>query len=196
MKSLMLGMALLLSFGWGMPTTTSPIISSSTSLIMTDTTIDKRVISSAFPYASNYLQVRGANLHYIDEGAKTAEHTFLLLHGNPTSSYIWRNIIPYLTPHGRVIAPDLIGMGKSDKPDIDYTYEQHIGYIDDFISQLQLDNIVLVIQGWGSGIGFHYAHRFPEKVVGIAFLEAIVRPIEWSDANFIERFILDRKSVV
>lgn len=66
---------------------------------MTDTTIDKRVISSAFPYASNYLQVRGANLHYIDEGAKTAEHTFLLLHGNPTSSYIWRNIIPYLTPH-------------------------------------------------------------------------------------------------
>ncbi|MEM8908596.1 MAG: haloalkane dehalogenase, partial [Bacteroidota bacterium] len=141
---------------------------------------------------SKYLKVKGARLHYIDEGAKQAEHTFVLLHGNPTSSYIWRNIVPYLTPHGRVIAPDLIGMGKSDKPNIDYTFQDHIDYIDDFLAQLALDRIILVIQDWGSGIGFHYAHRFTEKVAGIVFLEGITRTITWSDANLIERFIFKR----
>ncbi len=149
-------------------------------------------ISAAFPYESKYRTVKGSKMHYIDEGDAAAKHTFVLLHGNPTSNYIWRNVVPHLTPHGRVIAPDLIGMGKSDKPDIDYTYADHIAYTDALIAELNLQNVIFVIQDWGSGIGFHYAHRFPEKVSGIVFLEAIVRTIDWSDANLIERFIFKR----
>lgn len=138
------------------------------------TTIDKTRISSVFPFQSKYLNVKGSNIHYIDEGNSDTEYTFLMLHGNPTSNYIWRNITPYLTPKGRVIAPDLIGMGKSDKPDIEYTYKDHIEYIDAFIAELDLKNVILVIQDWGSGIGFNYAYRNPENVSGIVFLEAIV----------------------
>lgn len=154
--------------------------------------IDTTSISAEFPYASQFIQVKASSIHYIDEGASDSEYTFLLLHGNPTSNYIWRNIIPHLIPQGRVIAPDLIGMGKSDKPAIDYTFQDHIDYIDAFIAQLELDNIILVIQDWGSGIGFHYAHRYPDRVSGIVLMEAIVRTITWDDANFIERFIFKR----
>jgi len=131
-------------------------------------------------------------MHYVDEGETGSKHTFLLLHGNPTYSYLWRNIIPYLSDYGRVIAPDLIGMGKSDNPDIDYTFRDHIEYMDEFIAKLKLDKIILVIQDWGSGIGFHYANRFRDQVSGIVFFEAIIRPITWSDANLIERFIFKR----
>ncbi|GAB5517926.1 MAG: haloalkane dehalogenase [Rhodothermales bacterium] len=152
----------------------------------------KPSISADFPFASHYVSVLGSKLHYIDEGDLKAEHTFLLLHGNPTSSYIWRNIVPYLMPKGRVVAPDLIGMGQSNKPDIGYTFEEHIAYIDGFIDALGLTNLVLVVQDWGSGIGFHYARRYPENVRGLAFFEAIVRPISWRDANLIERFIFKR----
>lgn len=153
---------------------------------------EKKPISAAFPYSSHYQEVLASSIHYVDEGDPEAKHTFLLLHGNPTSSYLWRNIIPYVAAHGRAIAPDLIGMGKSGKPDIDYTLEDHIQYIDAFIDKLQLNNIILVIQDWGSGIGFHYARRNPDKVSGIVFLEAIIRPIEWSDANIIEKLIFKR----
>ena len=79
-------------------------------------------ISTDFPFSSKYIEVHGANMHYIDEGSGDP---ILFLHGNPTSSYLWRNIIPYLVPHGRCIAPDLIGMGKSDKPDLDYRFFDH-----------------------------------------------------------------------
>lgn len=153
---------------------------------------ENKAISAAFPYQSYYQPVLDSQIHYVDEGDPNAEHTFLLLHGNPTSSYLWRNIIPYLSPYGRIIAPDLIGMGKSGKPDIDYTFADHIRYIDAFIAQLALKNIILVIQDWGSGIGFHYANRFREKVSGIIFFEAIIRPIAWKDANLIERFLFKR----
>lgn len=152
----------------------------------------KKVISAEFPFQSQFEVVKGSKIHYIDEGNSDAEYTFLLLHGNPTSNYIWRNIVPYLTPHGRVVAPDLIGMGKSDKPNIGYTFQEHIDYIDAFIAQRNLKNIILVIQDWGSGIGFNYAYKHPDNVKGIAFFEAIVRPITWKDANFIERFIFKR----
>lgn len=157
-----------------------------------NTMTTQKEISSEFPFESKFIKIKGSNIHYIDEGNKNSEHTFVLLHGNPTSNYIWRNIVPYLTPHGRVIAPDLIGMGKSDKPDIDYTFQNHIDYIDSFIEELNLSNIIFVIQDWGSGIGFHYSFRFPEKISGIVFFEAIVRTIEWSDANLIERYIFKR----
>ena len=91
--------------------------------------MENQSISSDFPFKSNYIDIRGSNIHYIDKGKGDP---ILFLHGNPTSSYLWRNIIPYLTPYARCIAPDLIGMGKSDKPDIDYRFVDHAEYIDGF----------------------------------------------------------------
>ena len=130
-------------------------------------------ISAAFPFQSNYVEVNGSKMHYVDEGSGDP---VLFLHGNPTSSYLWRNIIPYVSPHARVIAPDLIGMGRSDKPDIDYRFYDHAAYLDAFIEALDLRNITLVIHDWGSGLGFHYAHRNPDNVKAIAFMEALLMP--------------------
>lgn len=152
----------------------------------------KKEISPDFPYKSQNEEILKSHIHYVDEGDKSSQHTFLLLHGNPTSNYLWRNIIPHLSPFGRVIAPDLIGMGKSGKPDIDYTFKDHIEYIDTFITKMELKNIILVIQDCGSGIGFHYANRFRMNVTGIVFFEAIIRPITWKDPNLIERFLFKR----
>ncbi|MCP4259788.1 MAG: haloalkane dehalogenase, partial [Planctomycetes bacterium] len=105
----------------------------------------------------------------------------LFLHGNPTSSYLWRNIIPYATPLGRAIAPDLIGMGKSDKLNLAYRFHDHYKYLEAFIDKLNLSNITLVIHDWGSGLGFHYAAQHPERIRAISFMEALVRPLNWSD---------------
>lgn len=142
--------------------------------------INQKSISAAFPFKSKFQDVLDSKMHYIDEGNKNSEHTFLLLHGNPTSSYLWRNIIPYLEPLGRVVAPDLIGMGKSGKPDIGYTLKDHITYLDAFIEKLGLKDIVLVIQDWGSGLGFNYANQHRDNVVGIAFFEAMVQVSSWA----------------
>lgn len=135
-------------------------------------------ISAAFPFQSHTCEVLDSTIHYIDEGSGDP---ILFLHGNPTSSYLWRNIIPYVTSLGRAIAPDLIGMGRSDKPDIDYRFEDHYRYLSAFIAALGLDNITLVIHDWGSGLGFHYASQHPERIKGIAFMEAILRPLQWDD---------------
>ena len=135
-------------------------------------------ISSKFPYESKFIEVRGHQMHYIEEGEGDP---VLFLHGNPTSSYLWRNIIPHLSPHARCIAPDLIGMGRSDKPDIDYRFFDHYAYIEGFIERMGLENLTLVLHDWGSGLGFHYARLHEEKIVGIAFMEAIVSPVSWSD---------------
>jgi haloalkane dehalogenase len=105
----------------------------------------------------------------------------LFLHGNPTSSYLWRNIIPYLVPHGRCIAPDLIGMGKSDKPDLSYRFFDHSKYVQEFINKLNLSKITLVIHDWGSALGFHYAMEHRSNIKGIAFMEALVKPMKWAD---------------
>ena len=134
-------------------------------------------MSSDFPFASKYLEVRGSKMHYLDEGEGDP---ILFLHGNPTSSYLWRNSIPHLTAHGRCIAPDLIGMGKSGKPDIDYTYDDHYAYLTEFIERLELKNITLVIHDWGSGLGFRYAHEHQGNVKGIAFMESMIKPLTWS----------------
>lgn len=160
--------------------------------IFSQTKNSDKPISAKFPFESKYQEVLNSTIHYIDVGDTSAQHTYLLLHGNPTSNYLWRNIVPYLSDHARVVAPDLIGMGKSGKPDIDYDLEDHVQYMDEFIAKMQLTNIILVIQDWGSGIGFHYARRNPENVKGIVFFEAIIRPIEWSDANLIEKYIFKR----
>ncbi len=137
-----------------------------------------KTISSGFPFKSKYVEIEGAKIHYIDEGSGDP---ILFLHGNPTSSYLWRNIIPYLVPHGRCIALDLIGMGKSDKPDLNYRFFDHSKYVEGFIKKLNLSNLTLVIHDWGSGLGFHYAMRHENNIKGIAFMEAIVKPMTWED---------------
>lgn len=154
-----------------------------------------RNISSDFPFESKYLDVLGSKMHYIEEytdNSNPEQLTFLFLHGNPTSSYLWRNIVPYVEGHGKAVAPDLIGMGKSDKPDIDYTFLDHIKYLDEFIEQKKLKNIVLVIHDWGSALGFHYAIRNQHNIKGIAFMEAITKPMKWSNTNFVERILFKK----
>jgi len=133
-------------------------------------------ISSIFPFESQYIEVKGHRMHYIEEGTGDP---ILFLHGNPTSSYLWRNIIPHVTSLGKAIAPDLIGMGKSDKIDSGYRFFDHYEYLEAFIEKMGLKNITLVIHDWGSGLGFHYAHKHPENIKGIAFMEAIIRPMRW-----------------
>ncbi|NET35676.1 MAG: haloalkane dehalogenase [Cyanothece sp. SIO1E1] len=145
-------------------------------------------ISADFPYASHYVEVHGAKIHYVDEGSGDP---ILFLHGNPTSSYLWRNIIPYLTPLGRCIAPDLIGMGQSDQPDLEYRFFDHVKYVEGFIAALGLQHLTLVIHDWGSALGFHYATRHESNVQGIACMEAIILPVpEWDmfPADFKEIF--------
>jgi haloalkane dehalogenase len=117
-------------------------------------------------------------MHYIDEGSGDP---ILFLHGNPTSSYLWRNIIPYLATNARCIAPDLIGMGKSDKPDLEYRFVDHAKYVEGFIDKMGLKNITLVIHDWGSGLGFHYAMRHESNIKGIAFMEALMKTSTWED---------------
>jgi haloalkane dehalogenase len=110
----------------------------------------------------------------------------VLLHGNPTSSYLWRNVMPHLEPLGRCIAPDLIGMGDSDKlepsgPDR-YRFVEHRRYLDALLETLGVDRrVTFVLHDWGSALGFDWACRHPEAVKGIAYMEAIVAPVSWSD---------------
>jgi len=140
--------------------------------------MEHQSISSDFPFKSNYIDIHGSNIHYIDEGEGDP---VLFLHGNPTSSYLWRNIIPHLTSSARCIAPDLIGMGKSDKPDIEYRFVDHSKYVEGFIDKMGLKNITLVIHDWGSALGFHYATRHENNIKGIAFMEAIIKPATWEE---------------
>ena len=136
-------------------------------------------MSSSFKDRKKFATVHGKQLAYIEEGEGDP---IVFLHGNPTSSYLWRNIMPHLAGKGRLIAPDLIGMGDSEKlensgPD-SYTYVEHRKYLFALLEQLGVNkNVTLVIHDWGSGLGFHWAHTHPEAVKGIAFMEAIVAPL-------------------
>jgi haloalkane dehalogenase len=125
-------------------------------------------------YESRYADVLDSKIHYIEQGQG---NPILFLHGMPTSSYIWRNIIPHVSKLGRCIAPDLIGMGKSGKPNSDYSIENHINYIEKFIEALNLKNITLVMHGWGSVIGFHYAMKNEKNCRGLVFYEAYLREV-------------------
>ena len=136
-------------------------------------------ISAEFPYAPHYVEIHGSRMHYIEAGSGDP---VLFLHGNPTSSYLWRNIIPHVQSHARCIALDLIGMGKSDKPDIDYSFFDHATYVEGFIDTLGLQNLTLVIHDWGSALGFHYAMRHEANIKALAFMEAILMPIPSWDA--------------
>src|SRR5437867_2360106 len=131
-------------------------------------------ISADFPFAVRHVQVHGARMAYVDEGSGDP---IVFLHGNPTSSYLWRNVIPHVRSVGRCIAPDLIGMGRSDKPDIGYRFVDHARYIDGFLKALGLDRISFVVHDWGSALGFDWAMRHESRVRGLAFMEAILGPV-------------------
>jgi len=142
------------------------------------------MISAEMPWQKQYREVNGKRLAYIDEGQGDP---IVLLHGNPTCSYLWRNVIPELLGSGRVIVPDLIGQGDSEKlpasdgPDR-YSFEVVYDYLDGLLSALGVDSLVtLVIHDWGSGLGFHWAKNHPDAVRGIAYMEAIVMPLSWDD---------------
>lgn len=135
-------------------------------------------ISSDFPYESHFVDVLDSRMHYVEQGEG---EPFLFLHGNPTSSYLWRNVIPNVAPLGRAIAVDLIGMGRSGKPEIDYRFFDHVRYLEAFIEALDLRNLTLVLHDWGSALGFHYARRHEENVRAVAFTEAILAPTRWRD---------------
>ena len=145
------------------------------------TKTDTMQISGAFPFESKYLDVHGSNMHYIDVGEGDP---ILFLHGNPASSYVWRNIIPHLSGQGRCIAVDLIGMGKSDHPDIAYRYDDHYRYLSGFIDALGIgSNLTLVIHDWGSALGFRWAHDHEHDVKAIAFMEAMTRTESLADMD-------------
>ena len=140
---------------------------------------DTKEISPAFPFESKFIDVHGSNMHYIDVGEGDP---ILFLHGNPTSSYLWRNIIPHLSGQARCIAVDLIGMGKSDHPDIPYRYDDQYRYLSGFIDALGIgSNLTLVIHDWGSGLGFRWAHEHEQEVRAIAFMEAMIRGLSLND---------------
>ena len=139
---------------------------------------------SAKPYAAKkFAEVKGRRMAYIDAGAGDA---IVFQHGNPTSSYLWRNIMPHCEGLGRLVACDLIGMGDSDKlvpsgPER-YGYAEQRDYLFALWDHLSLgDRIVLVIHDWGSALGFEWARRHPERVAGIAYMEALVTPVTWAD---------------
>jgi haloalkane dehalogenase len=136
------------------------------------------MISAAFPFEKQRRRILGSEMAYVEVGQGDP---IVLLHGNPTSSYLWRNVLPYLQPLGRCIAPDLIGMGDSDKlvdsgPD-SYRFVEHRRYLDALLDALDVrERVTLVIHDWGSALGFDWANRHREAVRGIAFMEAIVAP--------------------
>jgi haloalkane dehalogenase len=127
--------------------------------------------------------VRGLSMAYVEEGAGDP---VVFLHGNPTSSFLWRNVIPHVAPLGRCIAPDLIGMGDSDPlPDSGtgrYRFVEHRAYLDGLLEALDLRrDVTLVVHDWGSGLGFDWANRHRDAVAGIAYMEAVVRPVTWAE---------------
>jgi haloalkane dehalogenase len=133
-----------------------------------------RTISAEFTLPVRHVEVHGSRMAYVDEGEGDP---ILFLHGNPTSSYLWRNVIPHLQGAGRCLALDLIGMGRSDKPDIAYRFTDHARYVDGFISALGLERITFVVHDWGSALGFDWAMRHEMRVRGLAFMEAIMSPV-------------------
>ncbi len=141
------------------------------------------MISAEQPYTKQYVEVDGHKMAYVEVGSGDP---IVFLHGNPTSSYLWRNVIPHLEKSGRCIAPDLIGMGDSQKLDDSgpdrYRFVEHRHYLDGLLEAVGIDsNVTFVIHDWGSALGFDWANRYRDAVNGIAYMEAIVRPVSWAD---------------
>jgi len=142
------------------------------------------MINETMPYEKKFIDVESKKIAYIDEGHGDP---IVLIHGNPTSSFLWRNIVPELLNSGRVIVPDLIGQGDSEKLPVSdgpdrYSLEVAYKYVDGLLQNIGADNnVTLVIHDWGSGIGFLWAMRNPNAVKGVAYMEAIVKPMSWDD---------------
>jgi len=141
------------------------------------------MISAAQRYPKKTATVLGKKMAYVEVGKGDP---IVFLHGNPTSSYLWRNVIPHLEGLGRCIAPDLIGMGDSEKLDDSgperYRFVEHRRYLDALLESIGVRaNVTLVIHDWGSALGFDWANRHRDAVRGIAYMEAIVTPISWTD---------------
>lgn len=151
--------------------------------IVNDTTISK-VVSQYVVYPKKFKLIEGKKMAYIDIGQG---YPIVFLHGNPTSSYLWRDVMPYMEGKARLVAPDLIGMGDSEKLDnVDansYSYAEHKKYLFALLSSLNLGgNVTLVLHDWGSALGFDWASQHAESVKGIAFMEALVSPFKnWND---------------
>jgi haloalkane dehalogenase len=146
-----------------------------------ETRAEANRISAAFPYQKQRRRVLGREMAYVEIGEGDP---IVLLHGNPTSSYLWRNVLPYVHPRGRCNAPDLIGMGDSDKlPNSgpgSYRFVEHRRYLEALLAALNVrEGVTLVIHDWGSALGFDWANRHREAVKGIAYMEAIVQPQGW-----------------
>ena len=133
-----------------------------------------------------HVAVLDTNMAYVDVGEGDP---IVFLHGNPTPSYLWRNIIPHLLPYGRCLAPDYVGMGNSGPaPDGNYRFFDHRRYLDAWFEAMGLtSNVILIVHDWGSPLGFDWARRNPERVAAIAYMEGIVRPFrswdEWPTAT-------------
>ena len=139
------------------------------------------MISAAFPYQKQRRRVLGSEMAYVEAGKGDP---IVLLHGNPTSSYLWRNVLPHLQPLGRCIAPDLLGMGDSAKlPNSgpgSYRFVEHRRHLDALLEALDVrERVTFVVHDWGSALGFDWANRHREAVKGIAYMETIVRPQGW-----------------
>jgi haloalkane dehalogenase len=150
-------------------------------------------ISAADTYERHRIALLETEISYVDIGAG---EPVVFLHGNPTSSYLWRNVIPHVEGIGRCLAPDLVGMGDSGPaPDGSYRFVDHARYIDAWFEALGLTNVTLVVHDWGSALGFYWAYRHPERVRGIAYMEAIVQPMTWEEwPNDARRIFQDLRS--
>jgi len=146
-------------------------------------------IRSAYPYESRFVTIEGSRIHYVETGTDTTGTPVVFVHGNPTSSYLWRNVLPIVGKHHRAIAIDLVGMGKSDKPDIDYKVEDFIRYFDGFMAQMNLKEVILVVHDWGGPIGIDYAMRHQDQVKGLAMMETIIAPMHWDEVDFFTRYL-------
>jgi haloalkane dehalogenase len=137
-------------------------------------------ISAADPYPRKRIAVDGTEIAYVDTGSGDP---IVFLHGNPTSAYLWRNVIPHLAEYGRCLAPDLVGMGQSGKAvEGSYRFVDHARYLDGWFEALHLaQKITLVAHDWGSALGFYWAYRNRLAVKGIAYMEAIVTPLRWAE---------------
>ncbi|MEE8174877.1 MAG: haloalkane dehalogenase [Dehalococcoidia bacterium] len=142
--------------------------------------MDHASVSATDPYERRRIAVLDTEMAYIDTGTGAP---IVFLHGNPTSSYLWRNVIPHVEELGRCLAPDLVGMGSSGKaPDGSYRFVDHARYLDAWFDAVGInDNVTLVGHDWGSALAFYWAYRHPDQVKGIVYMEAIVRPITWAE---------------
>ncbi|MGI9016535.1 MAG: haloalkane dehalogenase [Euzebya sp.] len=140
-------------------------------------------LSTAMPFEKTTVDVDGIGMAVVDEGEGPP---IVFLHGNPTSSYLWRNVMPHVADLGRLIAPDLVGMGDSgklDQPGPDsYSFVEHRRYLDGLLEELGVTrDVTLVIHDWGSGLGFDWANRHRDAIAGICYMEAICGPASFSD---------------